>query len=66
MKKTAVIDKHICAACGACLKACPREALSIYRGCFARVEEAKCIGCGLCARTCPAGCITLKERSAAK
>ena len=66
MKKLAVPDKKICVACGVCLKACPKEAISIYQGCFAQVAEEKCVGCGLCARACPAGCITIAERSEAK
>ena len=66
MKKLAVPDKKICVACGVCLKVCPKEAISIYKGCFAQVAEEKCVGCGLCARACPAGCITVKERSEAK
>ena len=65
MKKTAVVDRRICAACGACTKACPKGAISIWRGCYAQVGET-CVGCGLCAKTCPANCITLKERSDAK
>lgn len=63
MKKLAVPNKMICVACGVCLKACPKEAISIYKGCFAQVDAAKCVGCGLCARSCPAGCITVAERS---
>ena len=66
MKKLAWIDQKICVACGACMKACPKSAISIYQGCYAVVDESKCVGCGLCARTCPAGCITVKERSAVK
>ena len=66
MKKLAVVNPNICVACGACLKTCRKEALSIYKGCFAQVDEAKCVGCGLCSRTCPAGCITIKERSEAE
>ena len=66
MKKFAFVDQKVCVACGACMKACPKGAISIYRGCYAMVEEAKCIGCGLCAKTCPAGCIVIKERSEAK
>ena len=63
MKKLAVVDRKVCVACGVCGKACPKGAISIYRGCYAVVEAAKCIGCGLCARNCPAGCIVTKERS---
>ena len=66
MKKHAVPDKKICVACGVCMHACPREAISIYRGCFAQVDDAKCVGCGLCARACPADCIAITERSEAK
>ena len=66
MKKLAVPNKKICVACGVCLSACRKEAISIYKGCFARVEEEKCVGCGLCAVSCPAGCIAMKERSEVK
>ena len=66
MKKLAVPDGKICVACGVCMKACPREAISIYKGCYARVDAGKCVGCGLCARACPAGCIAVAERSGEK
>ena len=66
MKKYAVPDQKICVACGVCLKACRKGAISIYRGCFALVDDTKCVGCGLCAKACPAGCITVTERSTAK
>ena len=65
MKKIAVIDQTVCVACGVCMKACPREAVSIHRGCYAVVDGKKCVGCGLCAKACPAGCITM-ERSEEK
>ena len=66
MKKLAVPDRKICVACGVCLKVCPKEAISIYRGCYAVADEAKCVGCGLCAKACPAGCIMTRERGEAK
>lgn len=66
MKKKAVVNTAVCVACGACMKACPRGAISVWRGCHAVVEEAKCVGCGLCGKTCPAGCIELTERSGVK
>ena len=66
MKKYAVPNKTVCVACGMCLKACPREALSVYRGCYALIDPEKCVGCGLCAKACPAGCIAITERSEAK
>ena len=60
-KKWAVPDKNICVSCGACRKVCPKEAITIWKGCYAVADTEKCIGCGLCAKTCPAGCIDLKE-----
>ena len=66
MKKLANINKQICVACGVCMKACPKEAISIWRGCYAAVVSEKCVGCGLCAKACPAGCIAVRERSEAK
>ena len=66
MKKLAVVEKRICVACGACVKACPKGALSILKGCYAVTDQAKCVGCGLCVKTCPAGSITLVERSDGK
>ena len=66
MKKLAFVDQKTCVACGVCMKACPKGAVSIDRGCYAAVDEAKCVGCGLCAKACPAGCIMVKERIEAK
>ena len=66
MKKIALPDKTICVACGVCLKACPKGAVSIYKGCFAQVDGERCVGCGLCAKVCPAGCIAVTERSEVK
>ena len=62
MRRMAVVDRSVCVACGVCMKNCPREAISVYRGCYATVDGARCVGCGLCAKVCPAGCIEIKER----
>ena len=66
MKKIAAADKRICVACGACMKACTKGAITIHRGCYALMDESRCVGCCLCAKTCPAGCITVQERSGVK
>ena len=66
MKKLAFVDKKRCVACGVCMKACPKGALTIYRGCYAVVDADTCVGCGLCAKACPAGCLETRERSEAK
>ena len=51
-----------CVACGVCAKVCPREAISIYKGCYAVVDKATCIGCGLCVKACPAGVMHRVEK----
>ena len=66
MKKLAVVNQTVCAACGVCMNSCPRGAISIRHGCYALVDEGKCVGCGLCTKACPACCISLKERSDAR
>lgn len=66
MKKVAVVDQKRCVACGACVKACPKGAIEIWKGCYAQVAEVICVGCGLCGKTCPAGCLTTQERGEAK
>lgn len=59
MKRTANADLNRCVACGACAKACARRAITIWRGCYALVDEERCVGCGLCAKACPVGCIAV-------
>ena len=66
MKKIAVVDQTRCVGCGACVKACPKGAIAVWKGCYAKVGETKCVGCGLCAKTCPAGCLATQERGEAK
>lgn len=61
-KNLAEINQKICVACGACTKVCPRDAISIWKGCYALIKNDLCVGCGKCSRTCPVGCITTKER----
>ncbi len=61
-KRFALIDKNRCVACGACVMECPKQAISIYKGCYALVDGALCVGCGKCEKVCPVGCIEIKER----
>ena len=61
-KRYAFVDKERCVSCGACVKVCPKNALSVWRGCYAKADSELCVGCGKCGKICPAGCIEVKER----
>ena len=61
--KKAVNVINRCVACGVCASQCPREAIRIYRGCYAVVDITKCVGCGICEKACPAGSIRVEEVS---
>ncbi|WBW95163.1 ATP-binding protein [Oceanirhabdus sp. W0125-5] len=58
-RKKARVDKDYCAACGACMKECPKKAIKIHKGLFAVIDIENCIGCGKCEKICPASVITL-------
>ncbi|MCF0234193.1 MAG: CoB--CoM heterodisulfide reductase iron-sulfur subunit A family protein [Thermoguttaceae bacterium] len=65
----AEIDEKLCAACGACVKACPYQAISKEeirdrRGNLikmtSRVNPGLCMGCGTCVAVCPSKCADLR------
>ncbi len=59
--RKATNDINRCVACGVCASQCPREAISIYKGCYAVIDTDKCVGCGICETACPAGTIRVTE-----
>ena len=59
--RKAANDIDRCVACGVCALQCPREAIDIYKGCYAVVDVTKCVGCGLCERACPTGSIKVRN-----
>lgn len=64
-KKLAQVSQKECVACGCCMKACPRKAISIPRGVYAVIDPKLCVGCGLCAKKCPADVISMISREVA-
>lgn len=54
----AVVDAEKCEGCGACVRACPFDALSLSGG-QASVAWEKCLGCGVCSGQCPGGAVEL-------
>lgn len=63
-RRQAEVTAAFCVACGACANECPRQAISIVKGCYADVNTAICVGCGKCEKICPANAISLKEKKA--
>jgi thioredoxin reductase/NAD-dependent dihydropyrimidine dehydrogenase PreA subunit len=54
-----VIDAAVCCGSGACVTACPENALGIINHKAVLINPAHCIGHGVCAPVCPVGAITL-------
>ena len=63
-RRYAHVNRNRCVSCGVCQKECPKDAVSVWRGCFAIVDAAACVGCGKCAKLCPAVCIEFVQREA--
>ncbi|MCR4600393.1 MAG: 4Fe-4S binding protein [Clostridia bacterium] len=63
MSKKARADKEICVACGVCVRACPRSAISVFKGCYATVDDESCVGCRLCEKSCPAGAVRVEVQA---
>lgn len=61
-RKLAEVERTLCVACGCCAKVCPRDAVSVLQGIYAKIDKTACIGCGKCAKTCPADLITMISR----
>lgn len=53
------IDQEKCTGCGACIQACPYEAIVLENG-LAKVGEG-CVLCGTCAEICETGAILIER-----
>jgi len=65
MIRKAVVNKGKCVACGVCVKVCPKDSLTVYKGLYTVCDEAKCVGCGICSKNCPANAIEVITREEA-
>ena len=59
--RKAQVEQKDCVACGCCLKVCPRDAIVIHRGLYAKIDESVWVGCRKCAVECPASVIRIVE-----
>jgi len=46
-------NPRFCRSCGACVKACPQQALKMDKECKVVRDYDKCLACGACASECP-------------
>lgn len=66
------LEEAACSGCGACVTACPVEALALvsahdpHRAAArkAQLDAARCLGCGVCVRACKPKAIRLRARRA--
>jgi ferredoxin len=57
----AVVDENTCMGCGACMNACPADAIMIDN--IARIDIQLCRGCALCIDSCPFRAISMDYTS---
>jgi ferredoxin len=53
------IDLEKCSGCGACVDACPSEALKLVDEKVV-VDSDECVDCGVCVDECPEGALELE------
>lgn len=59
-KRKAKVNIQECVACGCCIKVCPKNAITVPKGIYAKIDPDLCVGCGKCAKECPASVIMLE------
>ena len=69
MAVTLFTDKKKCSGCGACVNACPRDAIALVPDedgfLYPQIDEKRCAECGLCQKVCHYGDDTPKAFPAA-
>ena len=61
LKEKKMIDKQKCISCGACVSACPVNAIKFDENGKAVIDPKICIKCGTCQAICPVNAINIEE-----
>jgi len=59
-----IIDHARCSGCGACIRVCPSDILSLENGTARAAPDthtARCLQCGHCMAACPEGAVTILD-----
>jgi ferredoxin len=56
-------DENLCTLCGACVKSCPTNSLTLTRDEKYRLlfNHSRCIGCNTCVKICPEKALTIEK-----
>ncbi|MFH1657490.1 MAG: 4Fe-4S binding protein [bacterium] len=57
----AQVEKENCVGCGACVQACPNDAIKIGADGKSEIDQEKCQKCGRCVDICPMSAITTTD-----
>ncbi|MBN2297985.1 MAG: 4Fe-4S binding protein [Deltaproteobacteria bacterium] len=52
------VEEGACRGCGACVNACPENAISVDND-VAVIDTRRCLGCAECIDSCPFGAISI-------
>lgn len=55
-----MVDSKKCIGCGACVSACPVNAISLDKDGKAQIDPKICIKCGTCQAICPVNAINIE------
>lgn len=55
------ITDEVCTLCGACVDACPDQAIRLNQE-FPVIDKKACLACGKCVKVCPAGTLEVREK----
>jgi len=59
--KQVMVDHSLCLFCGACVGACPANAIFLWNS-YLEINESVCTLCGICIEICPVDALSVPEK----